>query len=49
MVVATVTTIDAHLDNLRAAIHGVGGKVKVVDVQKGTCVLKYKVRRWFTM
>lgn len=41
--IATVSSVDARLAALRIAILGVGGRVEVVDVKQGVCVVKYKV------
>jgi len=42
MPIATVTGVNAHLDPLRPSINSLGGKVEVVDVQQGTCIVKFK-------
>jgi hypothetical protein len=39
--VLSVSVIESHLDNLREAISGTGGKVQVVDVKQGTCIIKF--------
>lgn len=38
---ASVTTVDEHLDLLRPAIDGYGGKVEVVKVENGLCELRF--------
>lgn len=39
--VITVTTVQSHLNKLQDAIYGAGGKVEVVDIKQGTCVIKF--------
>lgn len=37
---ASVETVDAHLDMLRGAINGLGGRVQVVRVEGDACVCR---------
>lgn len=39
--VASVDTVDQHLNMIRPAIHNFGGSVEVVEVANGVCKLKY--------
>eukprot|EP00201_Polytomella_parva_P012231 CAMPEP_0175067144 /NCGR_PEP_ID=MMETSP0052_2-20121109/16924_1 /TAXON_ID=51329 ORGANISM="Polytomella parva, Strain SAG 63-3" /NCGR_SAMPLE_ID=MMETSP0052_2 /ASSEMBLY_ACC=CAM_ASM_000194 /LENGTH=96 /DNA_ID=CAMNT_0016333971 /DNA_START=367 /DNA_END=657 /DNA_ORIENTATION=+ len=38
---ANVINIDAHLNLIRNAIAGLGGKVEVISVENGVCKLRY--------
>ena len=44
--VATVASVRAHLEDLKVALQGVGGRIEVVDVKQGVCVIKFRVRTW---
>jgi len=39
---ANPENIDRHLDMLRGAVHGLGGRVEVVGVQEGVCTVRYQ-------